>query len=457
MPSSRLESIYYKLPVKIQNLIFSLYGLKLKSIRYDKNFKNYLEQYKRTEWSDSDTIKTKQNESFLKLLKHAYETVPFYKRWYDENDVDIKNIKSIDDIDKLPILTKKLVYDNQNDLISNIYNKKSLISNLTSGTSGTPIKVLQTKDSISKQWAIFWRHKARFGLTIDDKQLMIGARLPISQEVNKPPYWRNDFFNNRVYLSAYHISENTVQRIVNFLNKNHFDFFNGYPSALYNLAVLMEEKNLKLYNRPKYIVTSSDALTDKRDHLIKKVFGAPTTEFYGNVEFAGTMSKCKKSRFHVDYEHCYIEKHKIRHSNYYNLILTSWGNYAMPFIRYDIGDYGIPSETKCECGRESESYISIEGRVEDFIITPDGRKIIGMNQVFEYATNAIEIQLYQEEKNSVLFKIVPNENFNENDKISLLREFRRRAGNSIKVNFKFVDKIEKSETGKFKAVISNFD
>lgn len=457
MPDTFAEKIYYKLPYQLQNAAVSLYGLKLKRERYGRPFFKYLKSLKRSEWKSRQNIEKHQNENVVKLIHHAYSTVPFYKKWYDEHGVDISQIKTVDDLKKLPVLTKNLVKENQEELISNKFRKDTLKKQLTSGTTGTPLAIYQTEDSLSLQWAVFWRFRERFGVKYGDRYLMFGARLPISQHQQNPPYWRHDFFNNRVYLSTSHISEKNVRPIVHYLNSTEFRFFTGYPSAMANLAALMKENDLKLSNKPKMIFAASDALLKNHEQIISEVFGAPVTELYGNVEFAGTLSKCKQGRFHTDYEHCYIEKQKVGEADNHELILTGWGNQAMPFIRYKIGDYGIPCTTPCECGRHSDTFATIDGRLEDYVITPDGRKLIGMNQVFEYAEHALEIQLYQEEKREVIFRIVADQNFGDEDKKALEREFRRRAGHKIEIRFELVNSIERSSSGKFKAVVSKMD
>lgn len=454
MPDSFAEKIYYKLPYPLQNVAVSLYGLKLKRERYSETFFKHLKSLKRCEWKSGKNIEKHQNENIVQLIQHAYNTVPFYKKWYDEYGVDISQIKTVDDLKKLPVLTKSLVKENQEELISNKFKKDILSKQLTSGTTGTPLTIYQTEDSLSLQWAIFWRFRERFGVKYGDRSLMFGARLPISQHQQHPPYWRHDFFNNRVYVSTSHISEKNVHPIVNYLNSTQFKFFTGYPSAMVNLAELMKENDLKLSNKPEMIFAASDALLKNHEKIIGEVFGAPVTELYGNVEFAGTMSKCEQGRFHVDYEHCYIEKQKVGNSDNHELILTGWGNQAMPFIRYRIGDYGVPCNTPCGCGRHSDTFASIDGRLEDYVLTPDGRKLIGMNQVFEYAEHALEIQLFQENKNEVIFRIVPDRKFGDEDKKALEREFRRRAGHEIEIKFECVNAIEKTSSGKFKAVIS---
>ncbi|ETR74158.1 MAG: phenylacetate-CoA ligase [Candidatus Magnetoglobus multicellularis str. Araruama] len=451
MPNSVQEKLYYKMPVALQNILFSIYGWNLSRKRYNYWFHYHLARLKKMEWWSSQQIEEYQNKNFVDIVGHAYNTVPFYRKWYDESGVDVGKIKSLSDLSKLPILTKQMVKENQNSMVSTVFKRRALIKGLTSGTTGTPLTIFQTKEGLSFQWAIWWRHKARFGLSHKDRHLTFGARVPIEQNQLRPPYWLNDYFNNRVYLSTYHISEQTVKDIVTFLNRSHFDFFTGYPSAMYALASLIDEQGLLLKNSPKYIVSGSDALLPKYEGLIGRVFGAPITEQYGMAEFAGNMSKCEHGIFHEDFECCYIENI----SKPQRLLLTGWGNYAMPFIRYEVGDLCTVSPTICPCGRMSKGYSSIEGRLEDYVLTPDGRKLIGMNQVFEYAKNAKEIQIYQPSQNKVQFKIVAGNNFGDMDKKALEREFRRRAGIDMKIEFILVKKLQRSSSGKLKAVVSD--
>jgi phenylacetate-CoA ligase len=156
----------------------------------------------------------------------------------------------------------------------------------------------------------------------------------------------------------------------------------------------------------------------------------------------------------LDFECCHVETQPVAGSEYSKLIFTGWGNLAMPFIRYDGGDYGKQSSTPCNCGRQSLRFESINGRMEDFIVTPDGRKLIGMNQVLEYAPNAKEIQIYQKTTDSIEFRFVATDQFGERDMKGLIREFERRGGTGMSISFKKVDSLEKSRSGKLKAVIS---
>jgi len=455
MPESRLESIYYELPVWLQNGIFSLYGLKLARVRYNPPFLAMLRSLKESEWWSREQILEHQNDRIRTLVRHAYETVPFYRRWYDEQGVDVRAVNTVDDLDRLPILSKPMVRQHHHEMVSTSFPRRDLTKGLTSGTTGTPLTIYQTREGAAFQWAIWWRHKARFGLNVGDRHLVFGARVPVSQRQTEPPYWRHDLFSKRVYLSTYHISGGTVGAIVDYLNSTHFDFFTGYPSAMYALAKFMEQAGLRLTNRPKYVVAGADALTPEFESEIRRTFGVPVTEQYGMAEFAGNMSKCEAGKLHLDFECCHLEQQSIAGGdNQYKLLFTGWGNPAMPFIRYEVGDVGSAAVDGCTCGRASVCVDRIDGRLEDFVITPDGRKVIGMNQVLEYASNAKMIQVYQREADAVELRVVPGHGFGADDERALVRELRRRVGPGMAINIRLVDQFTLSPTGKFRAVIS---
>lgn len=454
MPAGLAEKIYYQSPIWLQNMVFSLYGWKLRRQRLGPHFFERLEQLKTTEWWRAEQIEEYQNHNISNIVSYAYKNVPFYRRWYDDLGVDVKEIRSKADLHKLPILTKELVKANHHDMVSQAFDKRFLHRALTSGTTGTPLTIFLSKEGLAFQWAVWWRHKSRFQLSPNDRHLTFGARVPIAQNQKAPPYWRNDFFGNRVYLSSNHISRQTVHDIHQYLDESSFRFFTGYPSAMYVLASLMDEFDLELSACPEWIVTGSDALLPKYESVISKAFGAPVTEQYGMAEFAGNMSKCEHGNFHVDFECCHVESKLMRNTNGSALVLTGWGNRAMPFIRYEVGDSGEVMLENCSCGRESDVFRSIDGRLEDYIVTPNGRKLIGMNQVFEYAENAREIQIYQKRHSQVEFRIVPAPGFGSSDKDALTREFRRRGGEGMAIHFTLVKELERSPSGKFKAVIS---
>lgn len=456
MPGSWVETIYYRLPVSLQNVAFSLLGLRLRRARFSRYFYRRLRELTESEHWSADQIAAYQDEEIRRLVADAYQNVPFYRRWYDEHGVDVEKIKTRDDLKHLPILTKALVREHQKELVSGAFSRKSLDVMLTSGTSGTPLQIYCTREAISFQQAIWWRHRARFGLTPKTRYLMFGARLPIAARQTRPPFWREDYFSHRTYLSTYHMTPDNMPAIVDFLQRRSYPFYVGYPSAISVLAQYLLDHNIRLNNPPRYVITASETLLRAFERTIREGIRAPVTDHYGMAEFAGNLAKCEQGRYHVDFECGYVEQRSLAGSvgPSQSLLLTGWGNPAMPFIRYEVGDSATLGDGPCECGRQSQSFERIDGRTEDYIRTPDGRMVIGLNQVLECGVGAQEMQIYQERLEEIEVRVVPGPDYGEASEQAMLRELRHRVGDSLAIRFVTVEHIPRTKSGKFRAVLS---
>lgn len=163
-------------------------------------------------------------------------------------------------------------------------------------------------------------------------------------------------------------------------------------------------------------------------------------------------------KYHLDFEFCIVELLPLNifgNKQVYRMIFTGLANFAMPLVRYDIGDYCIISEDTCDCGRKSLIIDRIEGRTEDYIYTPEGNIVIGMNQVFEWASGILEAQIRQEKIEEITVLLVPGEEYCNQDEKILEMELRKRLGNKIKIKFKLVKYIPRAKNEKFRLVVSN--
>lgn len=454
-PFSKISKVYYKLPVSLQNLAFSIGGYINKRNRFGDDFQQKFKFLRESEWFSASEMEDYQNRRLEYLLKNVYPNVPLIKDTFDQNGIRFSDIKNIEDLKKLPIISKDTLRNSSLQYRNLAIPSNHVITALTSGTSGRQLKVFHTKETLSAQWATWARHKARFGIFQGDKYLSFGARVPILASQSKPPFWRRNYALNQVYLSTFHLSKTFLPDIIDFINNETFDYYTGYPSSMYVLASYMKENNIKLLNRPKYVVTGSDALLPQFEKVISEVFGVKVTEQYGMAEACGNYSKCEYGMYHLDAEFGISELIPVDNMpGKYRLVFTSMANDAMPLIRYDMGDYGVPEDMQCKCGRHTPILSSIEGRLEDFITTPDGRKISGMNQVFEWAPNINEIQVYQNDPSSIEVRFIPSLAFVRSELNNLEIEFRKRLGHEIIINFVEVNSIQRSKTGKYKAVIS---
>jgi phenylacetate-CoA ligase len=451
-----VKKIFSHLPIKLQNLMFTGYGYLTKNRRYSGNFKKYLEHLSETEWFDEKAIDQYQNEKLLEIIQKV-RSVPFYQEFY--SGIDLDSIRTQADLKKLPILEKKQVKKNPLKFISNDYKVKNLYYNLTSGTTGTPLKLYFTKDGMKFQWATFWRHRKRFGFNVGDKFIMFGARLPILNKSSKE-FWRVNKALNQHYVSSYEIKESNFIYLIDYMNKEKFDFIVGYPSAVYNLVSIMKKHNVKLDYTPKYFFSASDVLLPIYEKTISEYLGCEVTDFYGSAEFCGNFSRCEYGKYHLDFESGIVEFLDIpgnEDSEYKKMVFTGISNFAMPLIRYDIGDYAKLSKEKCKCGRRSVIIDRIEGRTEDYIFTPDGRAVIGMNQAFEWTDRILEAQIIQDDIEKITIKIVKESQYSAKDEKILLSEIRSRVGDDITINLDYVDMIPTPRNGKKRLVISSIE
>jgi phenylacetate-CoA ligase len=139
-------------------------------------------------------------------------------------------------------------------------------------------------------------------------------------------------------------------------------------------------------------------------------------------------------------------------------VCTGLLNQDMPLIRYRIGDFGkVSNQNRCKCGREMPILTQIEGRADDMVITPDGKRIGRMDPIFKADINIKESQIIQEAIDFIRVKVVPTDSFNSEDVQEIIQRVQQRLGASVRVEVELVDEIPRTKAGKFKAVVSHLN
>lgn len=456
------EEIYAKLPIFLQNYVCCLYGKKEFKTRFSPDFFVFLEEYKKTDFSSPQKIKKTKNKAFLALIKNSFDTVPYFREHLIKQGLTLDQFHSLDDITRLPVLTKEVLRASPQALISSAVPQKDLIEVHTSGTTGKALTFYKTAEVIAKQWAIWFRHRSRFGINIGDLHVNFTGKkiVPINQK--KPPFWRFNKPMNQYLLTMQHITPEKIFSIVGFLNKIHPIYYSGYPSILAEVARLALEKNLVLQpkSRPKYIFPGAENILDYQKVALEQWTGATISDQYGLSEGCCNISKCDQGYYHEDFEFGHVEcldpeilpDGRIRGK----IIGTAFDNFAMPLMRYDTGDIAIwmPEDFKCPCGRNSTVIENIEGRIDDCVELNDGRKIMRFDYLFKGTDSIKEAQVCQYEKGKVVIKLVIRENHNEETNEKIRADFKKMICPETPVLIDIVDHIKKSPSGKFSAVKS---
>jgi phenylacetate-CoA ligase len=238
------------------------------------------------------------------------------------------------------------------------------------------------------------------------------------------------------------------------------DVIYTYPSILSLLGKEIEEKkNLEVSS--KLILTTGEFLTDSNREKLKSIFKSEISSIYSTVEFGHIAFECKEhSGYHIITDNVIVEFVKdgidVSVGEKGEVIVTTLHNFAMPLIRYKLGDIAVPLNTKCNCGRGFPLIKDIEGREDDFFIMPSGKKISPrMINVIEFIPGIKEYKIIQKTKKRIAVKLVKNDEFSERTIIEVKNKILIGClGEDVQVEVESVKELPKERTGKKRAVVS---
>jgi phenylacetate-CoA ligase len=205
------------------------------------------------------------------------------------------------------------------------------------------------------------------------------------------------------------------------------------------------------------VFPSSESLLVFQREAIENAFGAPVRDRYGVSEFGVSMTQCALGHHHVDMEFCIVEVETAEETDETvtgPLLITGLAQDATPLLRYRIGDVGTRAKRPCPCGRPGDVFLDVDGRIEDYVLTPDGRLIGRLDHVFKEQLDVAEAQILQDTKDAVDVLVIPRSTYTEISGRHLLKEIRSRLGHEIEIRIHLVDSIPREPNGKFRAVKS---
>lgn len=439
------ERVYFSSPLKAQNFLVSLAG----RIQYSKRYRNLGNKLREINEINSLNEREKteyQSENIQNIVRFCGKHIPFYQKLFADYSVNYTQVSSKNDLKKLPVLSKRTVIDNIDGLINPA--AKNYITQKTSGTTGTPFTIHMDKNTYELAMALLVNHEMNHGIAFGAKRATFAGRLIKNYTDKSPPFFRFNKSENQAIFSTYHLSSESLVYYDRELASLNPEELIGYPSAIYNLAALYFENNKIPSFKPKLIVTNSETLFSWQRRTIEKVFGCTIYDYYGTAEYILFAGQNKDLSYNVN---PILGVHEIIDEENFDsvsgrLIGTSLTNTVMPLIRYEIGDTAN--------GNSDFLIQSFTGRVDDQIHTPDGRRIGRTGEIFGFFENIKEAQIIQHRVDYceiLIVKTFESELFPKN---KILEKFRAKLGNEIHFEINFVKDIEKTKSGKFKAVKS---
>ena len=457
-----LEGVYAASPLWIQKLGINAFGWYWGRRRLGAVFEQTWRAYAEREKWPPDRMQDFVEGQLRTLVQRAYRDVPFYREAFRAHDVTEELLESFSlaDLSKLPLLDKSLVRANSKALLTEQAARRPPAVFSTSGSTGTPIQVYW--DSATHQHNIGVREARSFrwaGTSIREPRSVIGGRLVVPKAHSDPPFWRYNLWEKQLYLSAYHISPKNLPDYVAALNRYRPITMLGYASSNFLLARLIKELGMEVHS-PRAIIAESERLLPHMRTTMATTFQTRVFEEYGSVENCALATECEHGRLHSHIDFGYVEilrsdGKSAAPGEVGELVLTGFANRNQVFIRYRIGDLGAWSVESCPCGRNTlPTLTEIVGRMEDVVITKDGREIWAFFRVFYGLKGVAEGQIIQEGLDRFLVNIVANPAYCAEDSEAIKARIMQRVGSDIDVQVRLVDSIPREPNGKFRVVIS---
>lgn len=436
-----------------ERIIYSIYWIG-EGITYGYKTVELCKHLKQTQWMSRDQIKAYQVKKLRKLIEHVYNNVPYYRNIMLGKRITPDDIRSIEDIKHFPVLTKDIITANFQDIVFKGRNKRTTKQSRTSGTTGEPLTLLRDRNSR------IWMHAALLrGWSW--AQYNIGDTIFNLTTHGKMSTWGTiaSRLMNSHYFSAMANKSQVIEYARKIKSLNPF-CITGYASSLYLNANLYYQFNVMDNNIP-VIFTCAEMLHGYQRDFIEKVFKGKVYDFYGSNEIGSIAYECEYNTKHISDEHVIVETLNSRGENLINtpgdIILTDLDNYAMPLIRYKIGDVGTLENDVCKCGRGLSVLKSIDGRSQEYLKTMDGHYIPGIYfpPLFRKFKGVEQFQIIQPDINCIILKIVKNQYYSRNDLDKMMNMIKEKIGNDVKIKVEQCDHIPLTSAGKTRLVISH--
>jgi len=416
----------------------------------------YLKFLLKSQYWTQEQIENYQNIRLRKLIEYAYNNVPFYKSIFKQNKLSVDDIKTKNDLAKLPILTKKIIRAAGSEIQSINFPKNMTINSGSSGSTGEPLFFLLSKEAYSLNLAANLRGWYWMGFKLGDKYIKISQNPRINKLKNI-----QDIVSRNKYLSINPMVDSNFKYILDIIEKYKPKVIRSYPDPLFFLAEY-KEKHKEYKYVPSSITTTGNTLFPETREFIEKVFNCPVFDAY-SCEGTPNVFECSTHDFyHITDEYAITEvldeNNNIINNGIGRLISTDLWNFAQPFIRYDTQDIVEVSSVPCKCGRNLKRIKRILGRDNDIIIAPNGRKFIVHNftgffqRDDKHLKRSIESFQVRKKGNIITILLIVNDNYDK----SVNEYIRNYWANEMNMNvvIKEVDEIPLTKSGKRRFIIN---
>ena len=443
-----------------RNISYPLWEM-LSSRRYFR-FKRHLEELERSQWADREELDRIKLDKLKMLVSYAYENVPYYTELFDGLKLKPQDIKELGDIDKIPVLTKEIINSNFQRLLSKKHKEGTYWIERTGGSTGNTCAFY--RDHTTHEFALAVNRRFYKWAGYDTGTKFFTLRGGSYDDHAKPLRLRTRIHyhvTNHVIINTFDMSEKDMLAHSELMNRFKPTTVHGFANSVYVFAKFLKERGID-FPRPRSVITASEMLYDYQRQLIEEVFGCKVFDEYGCKEMSVIAFECEShSGLHIAEEKFILEVLQdgktAKEGETGKIIITDLNNYAMPFLRYQNGDACAYTEEECDCKRKLRRIESLEGRLTDFLKSPEGKFVSGVaiTEFLARIPGIKEFQVIQTSLERLEVRLVRGESFNNQTESQVISRLKKSISDKAQIEIRYAEKIETTASGKRKPIVMN--
>ncbi len=327
----------------------------------------------------------------------------------------------------------------------------------TSGTTGTPLQILRSMESVLMENAFIRRHWEWSGYDDSSTRATLRGDMVVALDRRTPPFWFWNRYDRQLLLSSRHLTDDCVDPIIDRIEQARPAILQAYPSTAHTLSMYLARRGRSL--KIPFIYTASEPLYPHQRELIVERLGARIMDMYGMAERVAFATECEHGEMHInsDYSHVEILDEHDRPTDGPGFIVgTTYHNLAMPLVRYRLSDRTRWKPGQCRCGRPFPMIEHVTGKYEDAITSADGSIISPsvLTFAFKGVENIRKSQVAQVAAGTWQIRVVPGPRFSDADKNRLVDNVHQLVDAHIAVEVVLKDDLPNTAAGKFRWVVN---
>ncbi|MBP3961054.1 phenylacetate--CoA ligase family protein [Gemmata sp. G18] len=411
----------------------------------------HLDTLQKTQFDAPEVIRARQLEALQAQLKHAWDTVPYYRASWTQAGVHPADVRELADLEAFPIVTKADIRRHNRALVSSAFDITKLREKRTSGSTGVPLTIYCDEPAMQWKAACTIRSDEWSGYRLGQRVAKVWGN-PEYRQFGLKGRLRNYFLDRAVYLDTLDLNDQRIAEFTKAICRHRPGLIFGHAHSLYLLACAL--KKARVFDvRPNGIISTAMILHDWQRAVIEEVLGCRVTNRYGCEEVSLIASECEEHNgLHINADSVYAEVPSDG-----KLLVTDLSNRGMPLIRYQVGDVVVPSTRACKCGRGLPMIERVEGRDADYVLTPAGHLISGISLTENFAVlipGTAQVQIVQESITQLRIRLVADDAFNTSSRQKIADLVRDTFGDTVTHDVELVDAIPQEPSGKYRFCIS---